>query len=111
MNRALDYEKLTWIGTILDAHGLKGEVRVRSLTDTPYYYLNVKELLLETKESLRPLKVNKIRIHPDGWRIRFDEFKTRNEAIPIKGFRLLLPDSKLRPLENNEVFLHQIVGC
>ena len=29
----------------------------------------------------------------------------------LKGCRLLLPDDQLKPLDSNEVFVHQIIGC
>ena len=29
----------------------------------------------------------------------------------LKGCRLLLSDDQLKPLESNEVFVHQIIGC
>ena len=57
MNHPPDYGHLTWIGTILGPHGLKGEVRVRPLTDTPDYYLQEKEFLLESGEGLKRVEV------------------------------------------------------
>ncbi len=66
MNHPPDYGHLTWIGTILGPHGLKGEVRVRPLTDTPDYYLQEKEFLLESGEGLKRVEVLE-RQRPSGF--------------------------------------------
>ena len=110
MNRHQDYEHLTWIGTIIGAHGLKGTLRVRPLTFTPEYYLDVDGFMLETKDVLKSVEVEEISLAISQWRIRFSGIQNRNEAEALKGLRLLLADTELKPLEKDEVFLHRLVG-
>ncbi len=106
-----DYDDHTWIATIVGAHGLKGAVRARYVTDTPDYYLKEKVFFLEKEEILSALKIISINKSKNCWIILFDEIHSRNDAEVIKGCRLLLPDNNLRPLEANEFFLHKIIGC
>ena len=104
MNHPPDYGHLTWIGTILGTHGLKGNLRVRPLTDTPDYYLQEKEFLLESAEGLKRVEVLEIQFHQDNWLIRLSGLETRDQAQALKGRRLLITDNRLRPLDEDEFF-------
>ena len=106
-----DYDEHTWIASIVGAHGIKGAVRAKYVTDTPDYYLRKKVFFLEKAGSLSALKIISINQSKNCWIILFEEVNNRNEAEYLKGCRLLLPDNQLRPLETNEVFVHQIIGC
>ena len=106
-----DYDEHTWIATIVGAHGIKGAIRARYVTGTPDYYLREKVFFLEKSECLSALNIKRINQSKNCWIILFDEINSRNDAEVLKGCRLLLPDAQLRPLESNEVFVHQIIGC
>ena len=106
-----DFDDLTWFATIVGAHGIKGAVQVKFFTETPEYYLSVKLFYLENAGQLLPLKVSRILPSKKGWIILFEEIEDRNAAENIKGCRLLLPDEQLKPLESNEFFEHQLIGC
>ena len=47
MTNYIDYDEYTWIATIVGAHGIKGAVKARYITETPDYYLKEKTLFLE----------------------------------------------------------------
>ena len=106
-----DYDDLTWFATIVGAHGIKGAVRVKFFTETPEYYLAVKLFFLENAGQLLPLIVSRILPSKKGWIILFEEIEDRNAAENIKGCCLLLPDEQLKPLESDEFFVHQLIGC
>ena len=106
-----DHDEHTWIATVVGAHGIKGAVRARYFTDTPDYYLKQKVVFLEKEGTLSALNIISINKSKNCWIILFDEIHSRNDAEVIKGCRLLLPDNHLRPLEANEFFLHNIIGC
>ena len=105
------YENYTWIGTIVGVRGVKGELRVKHFTDCPEYYLNTEFLYLENKKNLLPKRVLKFKLAKKGWSILFEGVSTRDAAEKIKGCRLLLPDKQLKPLEKNEFFVHELIGC
>ena len=87
----------TWIGTVIGARGIKGEVRVKYFTDYPEYYLKSKILFLENTRNLTPKKVIKFRSEKKGWAIIFEGVSTRNAAEEIKGLRILIHDNQLKP--------------
>tara|TARA_B100001540_G_scaffold298515_1_gene302097 strand:- start:155 stop:679 length:525 start_codon:yes stop_codon:yes gene_type:complete len=105
------YEDYTWIGTIVGVRGIKGEVRVKYYTDHPKYYLSSNVLFLENERGLLAKRVLKFRLEKKGWAIIFEGISTRDAAEEIKGYRLLIPDNQLKPLEKNEFFVHQLIGC
>ncbi len=111
MNYYNDHDKHTWIATIVGAHGIKGAVKARYFSNTPDFYLEKKKFFLEKDEVLSPLNIIRIYQSKNCWIILFDKINSRNEAEVLKGCRLLLPDDQLKPLEYNEIFLHQIIGC
>ena len=111
MNDYNDYDEHTWIATIVGAHGIKGAVRAKYVTDAPDYYLREEVLFLEKDRNLSALNIIRINKSKNCWIILFEEINCRNDAEVLKGCRLLLPDDQLKPLESNEIFVHQIIGC
>ena len=53
-----DHDEHTWIATVVGAHGIKGAIRARYVTDTPDYYLKEKVFFLEKEGIL--VKKNRI---------------------------------------------------
>ena len=106
-----DYDELTWLATIIGVHGVSGSVRAKYFTKTPEYYLGISDFFVEIGKQLHPHKV--LRIYPAKkfWIILFENIDSRNLAENLRGCRLLLPDKQLKPLENNEFFVHQLIGC
>ena len=111
MSNFCDYEEFTWLATIVDAQGINGAVHVKYFTDTPEYYIAVKLFFIETEGELIPFKVLRIRPSKKGWIIVFEGINSRNVAEKFKGCRILLKDKDLKPLDKNEFFVHQIIGC
>ena len=106
-----DFDEHTWIATIVGAHGIKGAVRARYITDNHDYYLKEKVLFLEKTGRLIALNIIRINQSKNCWIILFEEINSRNDAEVLKGCRLLLHDDHLKPLEYNDLFVHQIIGC
>jgi len=82
-----DVGDLLEIGTIGRAHGTKGEVVVRLITD------RVERLESGSKLSAdeRELVVETSRPHQDRWLVRFHGIKTRDQAEKLRGWVLRAP--------------------
>ena len=109
--RIRDYPDLTWLGTVLGAHGMRGEVKVRPETDDPEYYLETASFFVETATSLNHLDVAGMHFQKGQWLVAFAGVTSRVEAEAFKSARLLLPDEQLKPLAPGEHFQHRIQGC
>ncbi len=107
-----DYDDLTWLGIVENAHGIKGELRVRPLTsDVRYYEQRLREVFLEIRDQLIQIEVERISQHKSKWLIKFETINDRNEAESMKGARLLILDTDLKPLEDGEFHLHALANA
>lgn len=107
----IDRDRLTCIGTVKQAYGVKGELKVAPLTDTPAYYEQCGSVILETKQGLRDFRVSRMRAAGAHWIVALDGLDDRDGAESFCGARVLLQDSELRPLQPGEYFRHDLVGC
>ena len=108
----VDRDKMASIGVLMQAHGLKGELKARSLTDDPAWYAkHCRDLFLETPGGLIAHKVKAMRCRGEGWVISLEGIETREQAALLKGAKLLLEEQALKPLEAGEYFIDSLIGC
>ena len=97
-----DAEKLLEVGTIGRAHGTRGEVAVRLITD------RVERLepgsTLSTDQ--RQLVVATSRPHQDRWLVRFEGISTRSQAQQLQGWTLRAPALTVAGV----LWVHELVG-
>jgi 16S rRNA processing protein RimM len=107
----IDRERLVCIGKVVDAHGLHGELKVKPFTDSPSYYESRAEVIVDAGKGLHPHAVRSIRSAGALWLVALDGVASREEALALKGAELLLDESELRPLQEGEYFLDDLIGC
>ena len=96
------------LAAILGAHGLKGEVRVKTFTEAPdrlgaYGPLHAKDGRAFTLESVRPGK--------EGEAVAaFAEIRDRNAAEALKGTELFVSRAALPEAANGEFYHADLVG-
>jgi 16S rRNA processing protein RimM len=104
------------VGHISKPHGTKGEVFVWPLTDRPDgVFVEGRELILGDEEAqigaeLNTLKIERTRPFKRGVLVKFEGLEDRNEVEAIGNAYLLLPFDHLEPLEEGEVFYHELLG-
>jgi len=95
-------------------HGLAGEFLVRSETDDgPDVFLPGRRFLLRfTRQDLpdKALTLETSRPHKGGFLLKFAEVSDVESARRLMGAELALPSDELRPLDEGEFFLHELVG-
>ncbi|MFI5311568.1 MAG: ribosome maturation factor RimM [Gemmatimonadales bacterium] len=113
--------ELASVGCIRRAHGIRGELVVELLTDTPdavfapgcrLFAGTAAAVLWRDPEtgSERELTVRSSRPFKDGLLITFDGIADRTEAERWRGRHLLAPFSELVPPDAGEVYLHELEG-
>ena len=107
----IDRERLVCIGKVLDAHGVEGALKVKPFTDSPSYYESRATVILDAGKGLRSLAVRSIRSAGRLWVVALEGVPDRQAALALKGAELLLDESELRPLEEGEYFLNDLIGC
>lgn len=96
------------VGRVRKAHGIRGEVVVEVLTDDPSTVFAAGQRLLS--ESHGELHIRRSTPFKGGWILRLTEITTRNEAELWRERYLLLPTAELKPLADDEVYYHDLVG-
>jgi 16S rRNA processing protein RimM len=112
------------VGLIRKAQGIRGEVVVEPFTDKPdVVFASGSRVLAGTtdgnlavtrdvmgQEETPTLTVAASRPFKKGMIVKFEELEDRDSAELWRGRYLLAPFSELPPLDENEVYLHDLVG-
>lgn len=94
------------VGQVLGAFGIKGAVKVRSLTDFPERFAPGSELLLDGSSH----RVEWSRQQPDVLVVKLSGLEDRTLAGSLRGRYLEIDDAQLRPLPAGRWYHHQLVG-
>ena len=97
------------IGRITRPHGIRGELRVESYTDTPERFNWVKKIYLDENDS-SPFTVEEVRFHQKWVLIKFKGIDDRSAADSLGRGWLYIPMDEAVPLEEDEYFLFQLIG-
>lgn len=108
------------VARIKRAHGLVGEVLVHAETDDGAEVFGVErrfavrprpgKVPATAPPVLREVTLMESRPHRGGYLLRFREIGDRDAAQRLVGAELLLEREELRPLAEDEYFLHELVG-
>lgn len=104
------------VGRVRKAHGIRGEVVVESITDAPdAVFASGRRVFAGTATGdLTPnrleLHVGSVRRFNEGLLVGFAEVPDRNAAESWRGRYLLLPVDELPPPDEDEVYMHDLVG-
>jgi len=102
------------VGKLVNTHGLHGEVRVISTTDFPdQRFRKGNELLLFHSTLTEPvkLKIATRRSHKGFEILSFHGYTNINDIEKYKGGELKIPEEALMELEEDEFYIHQLIGC
>ena len=109
-------DDLVVVGRVRRPHGVRGEVLIELLTDEPdAVYASGRRVFGgdvdgPADDGSTPLTVVETRPFKDGLLVRFREIGDRTEAELWNGRLLLVPASELSPLEEGEVYQHELKG-
>jgi len=112
------------VGLIRKAQGIRGEVVVEPLTDKPdVVFASGSRVFAGTRngdlapardvrgvEEVPTLTVADSKPFKKGLIVRFEELSDRDSAELWRGRYLLAPFSELPPLDEGEVYLHDLIG-
>jgi 16S rRNA processing protein RimM len=98
------------VGRVRGIHGLRGAVRVESLTDRPHSRFAVGGMLF-VEGSDSPLTIVEARQEGPGWRLRFAEIPDRTAAEELRDAYLEGVVGPGQELPAGEYYWHQLVGA
>ena len=101
------------VGIITSCHGIKGQVKVKSLSDFDERFLKPGTRWLQ-KENDLPSKIELTsgfkQPGKETFIVKFDEINTRDDAEQLKKHKILVKTNKLPELKKNEFHLLELIN-
>lgn len=102
-----DPARLTCVGAVAGAFGVRGEVRLKSFCAEPAAIASYGPL---STEDGRSFDVRLLRPIPGAFAVRLSGVATREEAEALKGTRLYVPRERLPALPEDEFYHADLIG-
>jgi 16S rRNA processing protein RimM len=108
--------ELIIVGRVRKAHGIRGDLVVEPITDAPdAVFAPGRRVFAGTAagdpaKDGRELHVLSSSPFKGGYIVHFGEIDDRTVAELWRGRYLLLPQSELQPISDNEVYVHELSG-
>lgn len=100
------------LGQVLRPHGVRGELRIRILTDTPEHIarLKVVYLGLGPEDPVKPYPIESMRPHLDYGLLKLHGINTREKADRLRNLYIMVDIENAAPLEEGEFYLFELIG-
>jgi 16S rRNA processing protein RimM len=100
------------VGIIRRAHGVHGEASVEPWTDSPDRFSELDTITLASPDEreTRELRIESVRPHGERVLVRFAGISTPEAVQLLQNWTIEIPESEARKLEEDEYFLHDLVG-
>ena len=95
------------VGEVIKAQGIKGEIKVRPLTDNPLRFKKLKIVYIDN----RPNKILTARITDGFVFLCLDGCDTRDKALALVGKELKIDRVNAVELDEGSYFIADLIGC
>lgn len=102
------------VGKIVNTHGVKGELKILSVTDFPEERYKKGITLYISHPSIKehiPVTVETARLQKNTYIVKLKEFNNINEVEKYKGGTLKVPEDDRIELEEDEFYYDEIINC
>ncbi len=100
-------DDMVLIGVITGAHGIKGEVKLKSFAAEPARIAAYGRLSTSTGE---PIEIDGLKPAKDGFIASLKGVTDRNRAEALAGRELFVPRSRLPETKAGEAYVHDLIG-
>lgn len=100
------------VGIIRKAHGVRGEASIEPWSDSPERFDELETVTLVSPDDAqtREAKIEAVRIHAGRALVKFAGIESPEEVQALHNWTVEIPESEARELEEDEYFLHDLVG-
>lgn len=99
------------VGKVEKAFGIKGELIVKPMTESPARFKKLKQAYLGRQENeVRKLNVEYARVDARGVRLRFLEAQDRTSASALVGSLIFVNESQRIQPKKGSYFVHDVIG-
>lgn len=98
------------VGTIVNTHGIRGEVKILAITDfADERFKKGAELQVETKDGFVPFKVKSSRLHKNMWLVLFEGVNNINDIEKYKTHDVYVYGDARETLGGDEYYYDEII--
>ncbi len=99
------------VGTIYRTHGLRGDVKVYPLTDSPRRFLDLTDVVLEDRRGGRSdATIDRVRFQKDRVILHFQGKNSADMVAPYLQAQILVHRSQAVPLPEGRFYFADIIG-
>lgn len=100
------------VGIIRKSHGVRGEASVESWTGSLDRFTELRDVTLVSPDesTTRPATIEGARTHLGRALVKFAGIESPEEIALLRGWTIEIAESEARPLDEDEYFLHDLVG-
>ncbi|UQS83477.1 ribosome maturation factor RimM [Bombilactobacillus thymidiniphilus] len=99
------------VGTIINTHGLKGELKIRTTTDQPEQrFIKGQQLFIQSQQYLRPVTLQSVRVHKGNWLLQIKEIADLTAAEQYRNCDLYIATADLPELPLGQYYYKDILG-
>lgn len=100
------------VGVIRKAHGIRGEASVEPWTDSVDRFTELETVtLVAPDESLtKDVRIESVREHGERALVKFAGIDRPEDVQSVQNWTVEIPQDEARELEEDEYFLHDLVG-
>jgi 16S rRNA processing protein RimM len=100
------------VGVIRKAHGVRGEASVELWTDSVdrFHDLTEVELVSPDEAVTRPVRIESARAHQGRALVKFAGIDAPEDLREFHSWTIEIPEDDARELDDDEYFLHDLVG-
>jgi 16S rRNA processing protein RimM len=99
------------VGEIVKAHGIKGEVVIRPMTQSANRFQKLRRALVgQTAQDVRSIDVQYVRVGSRGVRVKFVDIDDRTSAERLRGELLFVDEQHRIRIPRGTYFIHDVIG-
>jgi 16S rRNA processing protein RimM len=99
------------VGVLAGPHGIRGELKLRPLTEFPERIPKLKELRLRFQDGREETRrVRSTRLHKEMVLVTLEGVTDRDSAEALRGASVLIDAADAHPLPEGRFYLHQLIG-
>ncbi len=98
------------IGKVLKPRGLLGEVKVEIITSFPDHFDRLTTVYRNEGDQWTPLNIRAVRREGPFVFLRFSQIDSLEEAEKLRNAYLYIPEEELTPLDEDEYYIHDLIG-
>ena len=99
------------IGEVLKPQGIRGEVKVKPFAANHDDFRRWKTLYIKQGEAFAPVKARCSRVHDGFVYVTLGESASMEDAEKLRGVQLWIDRAHANPLEEDEVYVSDLIGC